>query len=234
MGLLQNFPSLRVGRKLLDIASTAFDELAQLHLDTCARFTHHKTDTLSRIFQAGGFNRFVDQQRRQYLALSSDREDYLGSVSKIVRRTVRHISDLRTKASDPGTAPSEIVGSPHGAAAATRTNVSTADAKFELFQDQTGDHRFRLIAEAGTELLTSEGYRSKKGARNGVEVVRRNAGNDSRYARIQTDSGLPMFNLIGGNHQVVATSLPYQSSSAMEHALAMVKAASATAEVVVR
>jgi hypothetical protein len=112
--------------------------------------------------------------------------------------------------------------------------VSTADAKFELYQDQTGDHRFRLIAEAGTELLTSERYRSKKGARNGVEVVRRNAPNDSRYARIQTDSGLPMFNLIGGNHQVVATSLPYQSSSAMEHALAMVKAASATAEVVVR
>ena len=75
MGLLRNIPSLRVGRKLLNIASTAFEELAQLHLDTCARFGHHKTDTLSRIFQARGFNGFVDQQRRQYLALSSDRAD---------------------------------------------------------------------------------------------------------------------------------------------------------------
>lgn len=103
---------------------------------------------------------------------------------------------------------------------------------FALCEDQAGTHRFRLISGDGSELLISKAYKSQKSARNGIAAVRKNAGNDARYERFETDSGMPMFNLKGGNHQVIATSRPYPSAADMENAVEMVKTDSATAEIV--
>ena len=48
--------------------------------------------------------------------------------------------------------------------------------KFELYQDKGGDYRFRLKAGNGEIIATSQGYASKSGALNGIDSVRRNAG----------------------------------------------------------
>jgi len=47
--------------------------------------------------------------------------------------------------------------------------------KFELYQDKSGEFRFRLTAVNGEPIASSEGYKSKAGCRNGIESVKKNA-----------------------------------------------------------
>lgn len=45
--------------------------------------------------------------------------------------------------------------------------------KFEIFKATNGEYYFRLKAENGEIIASSEGYSSKQGALNGVAAVRR-------------------------------------------------------------
>jgi uncharacterized protein len=47
--------------------------------------------------------------------------------------------------------------------------------KFEIYKDARGEFRFRLKAANGEIIASSEGYKSKAAAKNGVESVRSNA-----------------------------------------------------------
>ncbi|PZR03573.1 MAG: DUF1508 domain-containing protein [Archangium gephyra] len=47
--------------------------------------------------------------------------------------------------------------------------------KFEIYEDRAGEFRFRLKAGNGEVIATSEGYKSKDSAKNGIESVRTNA-----------------------------------------------------------
>lgn len=46
-------------------------------------------------------------------------------------------------------------------------------AKFRLFKDSKGEYRFTLIADNGEAVAQSEGYKTKQGAENGINVVKR-------------------------------------------------------------
>lgn len=48
-------------------------------------------------------------------------------------------------------------------------------AKFEVYQDKSGDYRFRLRATNGQVIATGQGYKSKKSCLQGVESVKKNA-----------------------------------------------------------
>lgn len=48
--------------------------------------------------------------------------------------------------------------------------------KFELYEDRAGKFRFRLKAGNGEVIASSEAYNSKASAKNGIESVRKNAG----------------------------------------------------------
>jgi uncharacterized protein len=52
----------------------------------------------------------------------------------------------------------------------------TMAGKFELFEDKTGQYRFRLLAGNGEIIAVSEAYATKSGAKNGIESVKANAG----------------------------------------------------------
>ena len=47
--------------------------------------------------------------------------------------------------------------------------------KYELYTDKAGEIRFRLKAKNGEIIATSEGYKSKANALNGIESVKKNA-----------------------------------------------------------
>ena len=47
--------------------------------------------------------------------------------------------------------------------------------KFEIYEDKAGEFRFRLKAKNGEIIATSEGYKAKDGALNGIESVKKNA-----------------------------------------------------------
>ena len=95
--------------------------------------------------------------------------------------------------------------------------------KFELYRDKAGEYRFRLKAANGEKILASEGYKQRGGAENGIQSVRKNASDDARYERKETKSGKHMFNLKGGNGQVIGTSESYNSSAARDNGIASVK-----------
>jgi uncharacterized protein YegP (UPF0339 family) len=48
--------------------------------------------------------------------------------------------------------------------------------KFELYKDKAGKFRFRLKASNGQVIATGEAYETKASALNGIESVRKNAG----------------------------------------------------------
>jgi len=48
-------------------------------------------------------------------------------------------------------------------------------AKFELYVDKGGEYRFNLKASNGQTIASSEGYKSKASAINGIESVKENA-----------------------------------------------------------
>ncbi|MCR8667092.1 YegP family protein [Aestuariibaculum sp. M13] len=105
-------------------------------------------------------------------------------------------------------------------------------AKFEIYPDNSGEFRFRLLAGNGQNILASEGYSAKAGCLNGVESVKKNAPDDSKYERLESKSGKPYFNLKAGNNQVIGTSQMYSSTSAMENGIESVKTNAPTAEIV--
>ena len=47
--------------------------------------------------------------------------------------------------------------------------------KFELYQDKSGQFRFRLTARNGQTIAVSEGYTSKVACENGIASVQKNA-----------------------------------------------------------
>ena len=50
-------------------------------------------------------------------------------------------------------------------------------SKFELYEDKSGGFRFRLKAGNGEVIATSsESYQTKAGALNGIESIKKNAG----------------------------------------------------------
>jgi len=95
--------------------------------------------------------------------------------------------------------------------------------KFVITKRANGEFQFNLKAGNGQTILSSEGYASKAGAENGIESVKTNSQDDSRYDKKESSSGKPYFTLKAGNGQVVGTSEMYESTSARDNGIASVK-----------
>lgn len=102
---------------------------------------------------------------------------------------------------------------------------------YELHKSSDGQFRFVLKAANGDNLLTSELYKAKHSAENGIMSVQENASHDERYERKAATNGKPYFNLKAANHQIIGTSQMYASEQAREDGIAAVKANGATATV---
>ncbi len=95
-------------------------------------------------------------------------------------------------------------------------------AKFEIFNDNKGEFRFRLVADNGKIILASEGYKAKASCLNGIESVRKNSQDESKFERLEAKNGKLFFNLKANNGQVVGTSQMYADKSSMETGIASV------------
>ena len=104
--------------------------------------------------------------------------------------------------------------------------------KFELKTAKDGQYMFNLKAGNGQVILTSELYKIKAAAENGIESVRKNAPDDGRYERTENKNGEPYFKLKAGNGQEIGRSEYYSSVAAMENGIASVKTNAPDAPVV--
>ena len=91
--------------------------------------------------------------------------------------------------------------------------------KFEIKKDKAGHFRFNLKAGNGKVVLTSEAYNSKSACENGIESVRKNSQDASRYHRQVAKNNKPYFNLKAHNGQVIGVSQMYASASSMENGI---------------
>ncbi len=96
-------------------------------------------------------------------------------------------------------------------------------SKFSITTSANGEYRFNLKASNGETILTSEGYSSKAGCQNGIESVKRNSQDDSRYDRKTSSNGKAYFNLKATNGEIIGTSQMYSSESARENGISSVK-----------
>jgi hypothetical protein len=92
-------------------------------------------------------------------------------------------------------------------------------AKYVL-KKTTGDQfMFNLKAGNGQTILTSESYKAKASALNGIESVKKNSAIEERYERKMSSKENPFFVLKAGNGEIIGTSEMYSSDSAMENGI---------------
>lgn len=103
--------------------------------------------------------------------------------------------------------------------------------KFELYKTRGGKHRFRFKARNGENILVSQGYHSKRAAKNGIKSVQTNSQHDARFER-KDSKGKFMFNLKATNGQVIGTSERYNTKRACEGGIRSVANNSSSAKVV--
>jgi uncharacterized protein YegP (UPF0339 family) len=96
-------------------------------------------------------------------------------------------------------------------------------AKFDLKQGGSGQFMFNLKAVNGEVILTSELYKQKQSAIGGIESVKANAADDSRYQRKTAKNGQPFFVLTATNGEIIGKSEMYSSLAAMENGIQSVK-----------
>ncbi len=94
---------------------------------------------------------------------------------------------------------------------------------FELKATKDGQFMFNLKAGNGEVILTSEHYKAKDSALNGIASVQKNAGDDANYDRLEASDGSPYFTLKAGNGEVIGRSEMYSGKPAMENGIASVK-----------
>jgi len=96
-------------------------------------------------------------------------------------------------------------------------------AKFELKKAKNGQFYFNLKAGNGQIILTSEMYKGKSSAENGIASVKKNALQDSKFDILKTKKAQPYFVLKAGNNEVIGKSESYSSTSAMKNGIKSVR-----------
>jgi uncharacterized protein YegP (UPF0339 family) len=100
--------------------------------------------------------------------------------------------------------------------------VSVA-AKYEIKKAKNGQFFFHLKAANGEVILSSEMYKQKESADNGIESVKKNSHDEGMFERKQASNGQHYFVLKAPNHEVIGKSETYSSSSAMLKGIASVR-----------
>ncbi len=103
---------------------------------------------------------------------------------------------------------------------------------FEIKTVKDGQTFFNLKAANGQTILSSEMYKAKESALNGVESVKKNAPLPERYDKLTAKNGKPYFTLKAANSQVIGNSEMYESESSRDKGIDSVMENAPTAKVV--
>ncbi|OJU26557.1 MAG: hypothetical protein BGN92_09610 [Sphingobacteriales bacterium 41-5] len=104
--------------------------------------------------------------------------------------------------------------------------------KFIVSTRTNGEFQFNLQAGNGQTILSSEGYSTKTACQNGIESVKANSQDESKFEKLTASNGKPYFNLRAGNGQVIGTSQMYADESGRDNGIASVAENAKYAEVV--
>jgi len=94
---------------------------------------------------------------------------------------------------------------------------------FVITRATNGEHYFNLKADNSKVILTSQMYSSKAACFSGIESVRSNSSDDSRYERKQSVNNKQYFVLKASNGQIIGNSEMYSSKAGRENGIESVK-----------
>jgi uncharacterized protein len=94
---------------------------------------------------------------------------------------------------------------------------------FELSNSSDGQFRFVLKAGNAETILTSELYKARNSAENGIASVQANCAVEERFDRKEATNGKFYFNLKAGNHQIIGTSQMYATAQSRDNGIASVQ-----------
>jgi uncharacterized protein YegP (UPF0339 family) len=89
-------------------------------------------------------------------------------------------------------------------------------SKFELKTSSHDQYYFVLKTSNGEIILTSEFYKNKQGAMNGIESVKKNSIDRSKYENRISTNGQRYFVLKANNNKIIGISELYNSIQNME------------------
>ncbi len=95
--------------------------------------------------------------------------------------------------------------------------------KFVISKRKNGEFQFNLKATNGQVILTSEGYTTKANCLKGIESVKKNSQDDSKFDKKTSANNKEYFNLKATNGQIIGTSEMYESASSRDNGIASVK-----------
>lgn len=95
--------------------------------------------------------------------------------------------------------------------------------KFIISKQTNGEYQFNLAAGNGQTILTSEGYSAKSGCENGIESVRKNAGQDSSFEIRTAADGKTYFVVKATNGEIIGSSQMYADDSSCMNGIISVK-----------
>lgn len=95
--------------------------------------------------------------------------------------------------------------------------------KFVITKRKNGEFQFNLKAGNGQTILTSEGYSAKSSCENGIESVKKNSQDDSKFEKKTSSNGKSYFNLKATNGQIIGSSEMYESTAARDNGIESVQ-----------
>ena len=95
-------------------------------------------------------------------------------------------------------------------------------AKFQLKKAKNGQFYFNLLAANAEVILTSEMYKAKPSAKNGIASVQKNAVDAKKYESRTSKNGKFFFVLKAANSQVIGNSEMYESAKSCTGGIASV------------
>jgi hypothetical protein len=91
--------------------------------------------------------------------------------------------------------------------------------KFVITKRKNGEFQFNLKAGNGQVILSSEGYTTKTNCEKGIESVKRNAQDASKFDRKESSNGKFYFNLKATNGQIIGSSQMYESEASRDNGI---------------
>ena len=101
--------------------------------------------------------------------------------------------------------------------------LATSTGKFEVFEGKDGKFYFHLLAGNGENVLRSQGYTTRSGAKSGVETVKTNGVLEQRYLIREASNGDFYFVLIAGNGRIIGMSELYVSQANAQRGMTTVR-----------
>lgn len=90
---------------------------------------------------------------------------------------------------------------------------------FELKKAKDGQFHFNLLSGNGQIILTSEMYKARKSAENGIASIQKNSGDASRFKKLEGKNGKFYFTLTAANSQVIGQSQMYATEASRDNGI---------------